>query len=171
MNPAIRDARAHDFARITEIYADHVRNGFGSFEEVPPLQEEMLDRFGRVIDAGLPYLVAADGSALLGFAYAAAYRPRSAYRFTVEDSIYVAPEVQRRGIGVALLETLVSRCIAAGMKQIVAVIGDSSNRSSIAVHLKCGFRYVGILRGVGFKQQRWLDTVIMQRELVGDAAQ
>lgn len=171
MNPAIRDARAHDFGRIAEIYADHVVNGFGSFEEVPPSAEEMLERFDRVVDAGLPYLVAADGSAVLGFAYAAAYRPRSAYRFTVEDSIYVAPEAQRRGIGVALLEALASRCIAAGMKQIVAVIGDSSNRSSIAVHLKCGFRYVGVLREVGFKQERWLDTVIMQRELAGNAAQ
>jgi L-amino acid N-acyltransferase YncA len=170
MKPAIRDARAHDFARITEIYADHVLNGFGSFEEVPPAEEEMVERFGKVIDAGLPYLVAADGSAVLGFAYAAAYRPRSAYRFTVEDSVYVAPEAQRRGIGFALLEMLASRCLAAGMKQIVAVIGDSSNRSSIAVHLKCNFRCVGILHNVGFKQARWLDTVIMQRELVGNAA-
>ena len=166
---AIRDARAHDFARITEIYADHVLHGFGSFEEVPPSHEEMLERFGRVIDAGLPYLVAADGAAVLGYAYAAAYRPRSAYRFTVEDSIYVAPEAQRRGIGVALLDTLASRCIAAGMKQLVAVIGDSTNRSSIAVHEKCGFRHVGVLRDVGFKQERWLDTVIMQRELVVEA--
>jgi L-amino acid N-acyltransferase YncA len=170
MIPAVRDACAQDLGRITEIYAGHVRNGFGSFEEVPPSHEEMLERFGRVIDAGLPYLVAFDGSTVLGYAYATVYRPRSAYRFTVEDSIYVAPEVQGRGIGVTLLETLASRCIAAGMKQLVAVIGDSSNLSSIAVHRKCGFRHVGVLRDVGFKQKRWLDTVIMQRELVADAA-
>ncbi len=170
MIPAIRDARALDFARITAIYADHVLNGFGSFEEVPPSHEEMLERFGRVIDAGLPYLVAVDGPMVQGYAYATAYRPRSAYRFTVEDSIYVAPEAQGRGIGVALLETLVSRCVVAGMKQLVAVIGDSSNMSSIAVHRKCGFRHVGVLHDVGFKQQRWLDAVIMQRELAADAA-
>jgi len=165
MIAAIRDARAHDLVRITEIYADHVLHGFGSFEEVPPSHDEMLERFGRVIDAGLPYLVAADGPMVLGYSYAAAYRTRSAYRFTVEDSIYVAPEARRRGIGFALLDTLALRCTAAGMKQIVAVIGDSGNRSSIGVHLKCGFRYVGVLRDVGFKRKRWLDTVIMQREL------
>jgi len=169
MIAAIRDARARDFARITEIYADQVRHGFGSFEEVPPSHDEMLERFGRVVDAGLPYLVAADGATVLGYAYASAYRPRSAYRFTVEDSIYVAPEVQRRGIGAALLSTLATRCTAAGMRQLVAVIGDSGNSSSVAVHLKCGFRHVGVLRDVGFKQRRWLDTVIMQRELGGDA--
>lgn len=165
MSLVVRDAEAADFARITEIYAHHVLNGFGTFEEVPPPHAEMLDRFGRVIDAGLPYLVAADGAAVLGYAYAAAYRPRSAYRFTVEDSIYVAPEAQRRGVGVALLTQLVERCATAGMRQMVAVIGDSANQPSIAVHEKCGFRQTGTLRDVGFKRNRWLDTVIMQRVL------
>ncbi len=165
MSLVIRDAAAPDFAGIAAIYADHVLNGFGTFEEAPPSRDEMLDRFGRVIDAGLPYLVAADGGAVLGYAYAAPYRPRSAYRFTVEDSIYVAPAAQRRGVGVTLLTRLIERCAAAGMKQIVAVIGDSGNQPSISVHEKCGFRATGVLRDVGFKQNRWLDTVIMQRAL------
>lgn len=165
MSLVIRDAAAADFAGIAAIYAYHVLNGFGTFEETPPSRDEMLDRFGRVIDAGLPYLVAADAGAVLGYAYAAPYRPRSAYRFTVEDSIYVAPAAQRRGVGVALLSRLIERCAAAGMKQIVAVIGDSANQPSISVHEKCGFRAAGALRDVGFKQNRWVDTVIMQRAL------
>jgi phosphinothricin acetyltransferase len=163
--PTLRDAAAADFARIAEIYADHVLNGFGTFEEMPPTRDDMLQRFARIAEAGLPYLVAAEGDTVLGYAYAATYRPRSAYRFTVEDSIYIAPETQRRGIGVALLTRLVERCAAAGMRQVVAVIGDSGNLPSIRVHEKCGFQHTGVLRGVGFKQNRWLDTVIMQRVL------
>jgi L-amino acid N-acyltransferase YncA len=167
MSLVVRDAAAADFAGIAEIYAHHVLHGFGTFEEVPPTRDEMLERFGRVTEAGLPYLVGAEPETnrVLGYAYAAPYRPRSAYRFTVEDSIYVAPEAQRHGIGFALLTRLVERCAAAGMKQIVAVIGDSANRPSIAVHEKCGFRLTGVLTDVGFKQNRWVDTVIMQRAL------
>ena len=165
MSLVIRDAAAADFARIAEIYAHHVLNGFGTFEEVPPPPAEMLERFAKVTEAGLPYLVGADGGAVLGYAYAAPYRPRSAYRFTVEDSIYVAPEAQRRHLGEALLVRLIERCAAAGMKQMVAVIGDSGNRPSIAVHERCGFRLTGVLDDVGFKQNRWVDTVIMQRAL------
>ena len=163
--PVVRGARADDIARIAEIYAFHVLNGFGTFEEVPPSRDDMRERFEKIIAAGLPYLVAADGDAVLGYAYAATYRLRSAYRFTVEDSIYVAPEAQRRGVGVALLGRLVERCAAAGMRQVVAVIGDSGNLPSIRVHEKCGFVQTGILRDVGFKRNRWLDTVIMQRVL------
>lgn len=163
--PIIRDARADDFTRIAEIYAHHVRTGFGTFDETPPSRDEMLERFALVRGLGLPYLVATAGEALFGYAYAAPYRPRSAYRFTVEDSIYVAPENQRGGMGASLLNRLVERCAAAGMRQLVAVIGDSGNRASIRVHEKCGFRQAGVLRDVGFKQNRWLDTVIMQRTL------
>jgi phosphinothricin acetyltransferase len=163
--PVVRDARAEEFARIAEIYSHHVRTGFGTFDETPPSRDEMLERFAQIARLGLPYLVAAEGGTLVGYAYAAPYRPRSAYRFTVEDSIYVAPENQRRGVGASLLNRLVERCAAAGMRQLVAVIGDSGNRASIRVHEKCGFRQAGVLRDVGFKQNRWLDTVIMQRAL------
>ncbi|MGH6981451.1 MAG: GNAT family N-acetyltransferase [Stellaceae bacterium] len=165
MTGAIRDAAPADFERIAEIYAHHVRNGFGTFEEVPPPRGEMLGRFEKIVAARLPYLVAADGASVLGYAYAAPFRPRSAYRFTVEDSIYVAPEAQRRGVGATLMARLIERCAAAGMKQVIAVIGDSANAASIRVHEKCGFVPCGVMRGVGFKQNRWLDTVMMQRGL------
>ena len=166
MSLVIRDAAAADFAGIAAIYAYHVLNGFGTFEETPPSRDEMLDRFAKVVDAGLPYLVAAEGDSVLGYAYAAPYRPRSAYRFTVEDSVYVALDGQRRGVGAMLLGRLVERCAAAGMRQMVAVIGDSGNLPSIALHEKCGFRHAGVLRDVGFKRNRWLDTVMMQRGLL-----
>jgi phosphinothricin acetyltransferase len=165
MSPAIRDAASGDFARIHQIYEHHVRNGFGTFDEVPPSRTEMAARFGEVTALGLPYLVAVDGADILGYCYAAPYRPRSAYRFTVEDSIYVAPNAHRHGLGALLLRALVERCSAAGMKQLVAVIGDSGNLPSIALHLRCGFRQVGVMSDVGFKRDRWLDTVIMQRAL------
>ena len=165
MTAVIRDAAAPDFARITQIYADHVLNGFGTFEEVPPSCDEMRRRHAEVRERGLPYLVAADGDAVLGYAYAALYRVRSAYRFTVEDSVYVADAAMRRGLGAKLLDGVIAGCAAAGMKQMVAVIGDSDNRASIALHEKCGFRRVGVLTDVGFKRNRWVDTVIMQRRL------
>jgi phosphinothricin acetyltransferase len=161
----LRDAQDADFTRIAAIYAHHVTTGFGTFDEVPPSREEMVARFHHISRLGLPYLVAADGATLLGYAYAAPYRPRSAYRFTVEDSIYVAPDRQRHGIGAALLNRLAARCTAAGMRQMVAVIGDSANGASIALHAKCGFRPTGVLTDVGYKAERWLDTVIMQRTL------
>jgi len=165
MSVAIRDAAPADVPRIAEIYAHHVLHGFGTFEETPPTRDDMLGRFERIVAAGLPYLVAAKGGSVLGYAYAGPYRPRSAYRFTVEDSIYVAPEAQRRGVGAPLLMRLIERCAAAGMKQVVAVIGDSANAGSIRVHEKCGFTHTGTLRHVGFKQNRWVDTVLMQRGL------
>ncbi|HEX4112147.1 MAG TPA: GNAT family N-acetyltransferase [Stellaceae bacterium] len=165
MSLVVRDAVAEDFARIHLIYAHHVRTGFGTFDEVPPSLDEMRERFAHIARLGLPYLVAADGDAVMGYAYAAPYRPRWAYRFTVEDSIYVAPDSQRHGVGAALLHRVIERCAAAGLRQMVAVIGDSGNRASIRVHEKCGFRHTGILMGVGYKAERWLDTVIMQRTL------
>jgi L-amino acid N-acyltransferase YncA len=165
MSFAVRDAVPADFGRIAEIYAHHVKTGFGTFEEEPPSRDEMHERFARIAALGLPYLVAEEGGTVMGYAYAGPYRPRSAYRFTVEDSVYVAPDAQRRGLGVALLGGVVERCAAAGMTQIVAVIGDSGNRASIRVHAKCGFTQIGTLRNVGFKAGRWVDTVIMQRGL------
>jgi L-amino acid N-acyltransferase YncA len=161
----LRDAAATDFDRIAAIYEHHVRTGFGTFDEVAPSASDMRARFRETTARGLPYLVAEAGGAILGYAYAAPYRPRSAYRFTVEDSIYVAPEAQRRGIATRLVSLLIDRCALAGMRQLVAVIGDSANAASIGLHEKCGFREVGVLRDVGFKAGRSVDTVIMQRAL------
>ena len=154
------------------VYAHHVLHGLGSFELEPPSVEEMAERRRAIVGLSLPYLVAAGGDGeVVGFAYAAPYRTRPAYRSTVEDSVYVAPTAQGRGLGRALLDEVVRRCVAAGTRQMVAVIGDSGNRGSVALHAAAGFREVGVLRAVGWKHGRWVDTVIMQRELgVGDGA-
>lgn len=162
----VRDAALADLPAITDIYGHHVRFGFGTFEEAAPSGEEMARRYVDVTARGLPYLVAADAQGtVLGYAYASPYRVRSAYRFTVEDSIYVAPNAARRGIGLALLGRLVERCAAAGYRQMVAVIGDSANAGSIGVHERAGFQRVGLLPDVGFKHGRWVDCVLMQRAL------
>jgi L-amino acid N-acyltransferase YncA len=167
---AIRDAADGDLAAITEIYAHHVRSGLGSFEEVPPSLEEMARRHAEVLARHLPYLVAVTpAGAVLGYAYASPYRARSAYRFSVEDSVYVAPDAGRRGIGRRLMAELIGRCAKAGYRQMVAVIGDSGNVASIALHEQLGFRLVGTLKAIGFKHGRWVDSVLMQREL-GSAA-
>jgi phosphinothricin acetyltransferase len=169
---AIRDSTDADLAAIAAIYAHHVRSGFGSFEEVPPDAAELARRRGEVLARALPYLVASDGgAAILGYAYASPYRTRSAYRFSVEDSIYVAAGAERRGIGRALLAGLIERCTAAGYRQMVAVIGDSSNAASVGLHARMGFREVGVLPAIGFKHGRWVDSVLMQRDLgAGDAS-
>lgn len=161
----IRDATAADAGVIGGIYAHHVRTGLGTFDEEPPSSAQMAERMAQIIALRLPYLVAIVDGKVVGYAYAAPYRPRSGYRFTVEDSIYVAPDAQRRGLGASLLRGIVSRCGDAGLRQMIAVIGDSGNAASIRVHAKCGFRPVGILRDVGFKAGRWVDAVIMQRAL------
>jgi len=161
----LEDAAHAHIDAITEIYSHHVRTGFGTFEEEPPSATQMTARFDAITGAGLPYLVALIDDRVVGYCYATPYRPRSAYRYTLEDSIYVAADAQRRGIGVALLSELVARCARIGFKQMVAVIGDSGNAASIAVHARCGFHQIGILRDVGYKRERWLDTVIMQRHL------
>ncbi|MGH6989152.1 MAG: GNAT family N-acetyltransferase [Stellaceae bacterium] len=163
----IRDAAEADFDRIAEIYRHHVLNGFGTFDEEAPAAAAMRARFLELRALDLPWLVAASGGNLLGYAYAAPYRPRSAYRFTLEDSIYVAPDWLRRGVATRLLDALIRRCAAAGTRQLVAVIGDSDNTASIGLHEKCGFRRAGVLRDVGFKAGRVLDTVIMQRAVTG----
>ncbi len=164
----LRAAVIEDVAAIQAIYAHHVATGFGSFEETPPDLAEMTRRFQVLMDGSYPYLVATDGAGgpALGYAYAGAYRPRSAYRHTVEDSVYVAPAALGRGIGRALLGGLIAEASARGFRQMVAVIGDSGNTGSIGLHAALGFEHIGTLRNVGLKRGRWLDTVLMQRALV-----
>ncbi len=159
----IRPANAGDLPEITAIYAHHVSTGCSSFELAVPDLAEMTSRFLAVQSAGLPYLAAESDGRVLGYAYAAPYRPRQAYRFTVENSIYLSPDAMRQGIGTALLSELISRCAALGICQMIAVIGDSGNAASVALHAKLGFRNVGTLERVGYKFDRWVDTVLMQR--------
>ena len=167
----IRTATAEDLPAIQAIYAHHVLHGLASFEEQPPEIDEMRRRYEEVVARRLPYLVGCIGDALAGFGYCAPYRARSAYRYVLEDSVYVAPAYQRRGVGRALLTTLIERCTTLGYRQLVAVIGDSAHLPSIGVHAAAGFLRVGTLRSVGFKFGRWVDTVIMQRPLgSGDGA-
>jgi L-amino acid N-acyltransferase YncA len=168
---ALREARPGDGADLQRIYSHHVLHGFGSFEEIPPDAEEMERRRTAVQEHGLPYLVAEAAGRVLGFAYAGRYRPRSAYRFTVEDSVYVAPDAMGRGVGSRLLAEVIARAEAAGMRQMIAVIGDSANLGSIRLHERLGFTRAGIFVAVGWKGERWLDSVLMQRALgPGDRA-
>ncbi|MBL0930455.1 MAG: N-acetyltransferase [Alphaproteobacteria bacterium] len=162
----IRDAADTDLPAIHAIYAHHVANGLGTFEEAPPTLDEMRGRRAAIVDKGLPWLVATDtNGVILGYAYAGPFRPRSAYRFAVEDSIYVAPGAARKGVGKKLLAELIARCQAWGARQMLAVIGDSGNAGSIGVHKSLGFEHGGIMHAVGFKHGRWVDVVIMQRAL------
>jgi len=166
----VRDAQLADLVRVQAIYAHHVRHGLASFEEEPPDLDEIARRFAAIRARGLPYLVAetvgaGDDPAILGYAYAGPYRSRPAYRFTVEDSVYVAPESARLGAGRALLGTLIAGCTRLGYRQLIAVIGDSANEGSIRLHEAFGFAHAGHLRSVGFKFGRWVDSVILQRPL------
>ena len=166
----MRPATPQDIPAIHAIYSHHVLKGLASFEEEPPPPEELRRRLGDVIGQGLPYLVADFGGAIAGYGYCAPYRTRSAYRYALEDSIYVRPDVQGRGVGTALLAELIRRCESLGYRQLIAVIGDSAHVASINLHAACGFLRVGTLRSVGFKFGRWVDSVIMQRPLGrGDA--
>ena len=166
----IRDASEADMARIQRIYAHHVLHGLATFEEEVPTIEQMLARRGDVLRQGLPYLVAELDAAIIGYSYCTAYRPRAAYRYTVEDSVYLADGQGGSGVGGALLTALIARCALGPWRQMIAVIGDSANEASIRLHSKLGFTRVGTLRSVGFKLGRWVDTVLMQRELgPGDA--
>jgi phosphinothricin acetyltransferase len=177
----VRDARSEDLAQIQKIYAHHVLNGLASFEEAPPDVSEMSRRFEATRTRGLPYLIAeaaaregagpeGAGLEVLGYAYAGPYRPRPAYRFSVENSVYVAPGLEGRGVGRALLEELIARCTALGLRQMIAVIGDSGHLPSIAFHESLGFTQIGTLRAIGFKFGRWVDSVILQRAL-GDGGE
>jgi L-amino acid N-acyltransferase YncA len=166
MSLTIRSASGADISAITGIYAAAVTHGTASFELEPPDQAEMARRMRELMDNGFPYLTAENGGALVGYAYAGPYRQRPAYRLTVEDSVYVAPDAQRRGIGRALLAALIEQSEARGYRQMIAVIGDSTlQAASIGLHEALGFHHVGILQGVGFKHGRWLDSVLMQRAL------
>jgi phosphinothricin acetyltransferase len=163
----LRDSRDDDVPAIQAIYAHHVFNGTGSFELTPPTVAEMAARRADVLGHGFPYLVAeaeADGR-VLGYAYANYFRTRPAYRSTVENSIYIAHDARGAGVGKALMRELIERCEAAGCRQMLAVIGDSANTGSIALHASLGFRFAVTLRSTGWKFDRWLDTVIMQRDL------
>ncbi len=168
----IRDSRPDDVAAIQAIYAHHVLHGAASFEETPPDAEEIGRRRATVIEKGLPYLVAELGGTIAGYAYASPYRTRSAYRYTLEDSVYIRDGFAGRGLGRTLLAELLAACTAGGGRQMVAVIGDSANAASIGLHERLGFRRVGTLRSVGYKFGGWVDSVLMQRELgPGDSTQ
>lgn len=161
----VRDARPEDMATVAEIYGHYVTQSLATFEETAPSPDEMTRRHRDVLAHGLPYLIAEDPSGIVGFVYASPYRMRSAYRYTIEDSIYVPPRAIGRGLGRLLLGSLVERCAALGFRQMVAVIGDSGNAASIGLHGHLGFRPAGTLRNAGFKHGRWVDAVIMQRSL------
>jgi len=162
---AVRDAREEDMAAVQAIYAHHGLHDTASFEEEPPSLAEMTRRRGVVLEHGLPYLVAERDGQVVGYSYAMPYHPRSAYRFTIEDSIYIDHRLTGAGIGRALLSSLIDRCAAGQWRQMIAVIGDSGNAASIALHASLGFRHAGTLRSVGFKFDRWIDSVFMQRSL------
>ena len=161
----LRDATVLDVPSIRAIYADHVSHGLASFELEPPSAEEMRQRFEAVKAVGLPYLIAEQAGEIVGYSYATPYRPRPAYRHTVEDSVYVRSDQAGRGIGHRLLGELIARVEQGDWRQMVAIIGNSENRASIALHERLGFHLVGVLESVGFKHGRWLDTVLMQRRL------
>ena len=167
----VRSAAQGDLAAIQAIYAHHVLRGLGTFEEVPPGVEEMRRRHQDVTGRGLPYLVALERGEILGYGYCAPYRARSAYRYALEDSIYVKEAHLGKGIGTLLLGELLRICEGLGYRQVIAVIGDSANAGSISLHARLGFLRVGTLRASGYKFGRWVDTVLMQRPLgPGDGA-
>jgi L-amino acid N-acyltransferase YncA len=161
----IRPALPHDLEAITAIYDHAVRYGTASFEIEPPDEREMARRYEALRAGGYPYLVAEMGGDIAGYAYAGPYRERPAYHWCVEDSIYIAPQSQRHGIGRALLDRLIAEAEAGGFRQMIAVVGDSANTGSIELHRRAGFRMVGTFDNVGFKFGRWLDSVLMQRPL------
>ena len=161
----VRDATDDDMAAIQAIYAHHVLHGISSFEEVPPTVDDMRARRAGVLGHGLPYLTAELDGRVVGYAYATPYRPRAAYRFTVEDSVYAADGLAGRGIGSALMAELIARCEQGPWRQMIAVIGNSGNVGSRALHARHGFTYVGTLANAGFKFGGWVDSVLMQRPL------
>lgn len=162
---SIRDSAPADLSSIAAIYAHHVLHGTGSFEIEPPNLAEIARRREDVLANGFCHLVAERGGEVVGFAYLNYFRMRPAYRFSAENSVYVRAGLARQGIGGALMQALVTRAQVRGIRQIIAVIGDSANTGSIGLHAACGFRFAGLLRASGWKFDRWLDTVLMQREI------
>lgn len=163
----VRPAAERDAEALAAIYGDAVLNGFGTFEEVPPTPADMDGRRRAIQERGLPYLVAEQDGRVLGFAYAGPFRPRAAYRYTLEDSVYVAPDAKGKGVGRTVLSAVIAACEALGVRQLMAVIGDSGNEGSIGLHRSLGFEQTGVARSVGFKHGRWVDTVHMQKALNG----
>ncbi|MFY7858395.1 MAG: GNAT family N-acetyltransferase [Limnohabitans sp.] len=163
--PLIRPSRDEDVAAITAIYAHHVLTGTGTFEIDPPTEADMANRRADVLAKGLPYLVVEDGGRVIGFAYCNWFKPRPAYRFSAEDSIYMASDAHRKGLGKALLAELCTRAERAGVRKLLAVIGDSANTGSVGVHTALGFSHVGVLKSCGWKFDRWLDVVMMEKPL------
>ncbi|MBT7943306.1 MAG: N-acetyltransferase [Alphaproteobacteria bacterium] len=161
----IRDATEGDMAALQDIYAHHVLEGLASFEEIPPDNAEMTRRWNALLGAGYPYRVAVVGGVIQGYSYAGPFRPRPAYRHTVENSVYVSLGSHRQGVGRRLLEDLIAQCSALGYRQMVAIIGDSANHASIGLHASLGFEKTGVQPSVGLKFGRWVDSVIMQRAL------
>jgi phosphinothricin acetyltransferase len=162
---SIRPATEADIPAITRIYAHSVQTGTASFELVPPSEAEMAQRMRALVESGYPYLIAEIDGVVAGYAYAGSYRPRPAYRYSVEDSIYIDPGAHRRGVGRALLERLIEECEKRGFRQMIAVIGDSAQTPSIELHQAAGFRMIGTFENCGYKFDRWLDSVFMQRVL------
>ncbi|MDW5442871.1 GNAT family N-acetyltransferase [Polaromonas sp. SM01] len=161
----IRPCRDDDLPAITAIYAHHVLHSTGTFETEPPSVADMGTRRADVLSKGLPYLVAEDQGVVVGFAYGNWFKPRPAYRYSVEDSIYLAPDQQGKGLGRALLSELLARCESAGIRKIMAVIGDSANAGSVGLHRALGFTQVGVVESCGWKMGAWRDIVIMQKTL------
>jgi phosphinothricin acetyltransferase len=167
----VREARDDDMGAVQTIYAHHVLHGTASFEEEPPPLGEMQRRRAEVLARGLPYLVADIDGRVAGYSYATPYRARSAYRFSIENSVYVDYTRHRSGVGRALLTELIARCERGDWRQMIAIIGDSAQAASIGLHASLGFRHIGTLQAVGLKFGRWLDTVLMQRALGQGAAE
>ncbi len=163
--PLIRPSRDEDLPQITAIYAHHVLHATGTFETEPPTIADMTARRADVLSKGLPYLVAEDDGKIAGFTYGNWFKPRPAYRYSVEDSIYLAPELHRKGLGRALLAELLARCEAVGIRKMMAIVGDSANLGSVGVHLALGFTQVGKIESCGWKFGQWRDIVIMQKTL------
>jgi phosphinothricin acetyltransferase len=169
--PIIRPSQDCDIPQITAIYAHHVCHGTGTFEVDPPTEADMTQRRADVLSKGLPYLVATENGLVLGFAYCNWFKPRPAYRYSAEDSIYLAPQAAGQGLGRALLAELSSQAERAGVRKLIAVIGDSNNTGSIGVHLSAGFSHVGTLKSCGWKFDQWLDVVLMDKAIgLGDTS-
>ena len=168
----LRDATADDAPALAAIYGHHVLNGLGTFEEIPPSAGEMAARRAGIVARGLPYLVATDpDGAVIGYAYANTFRLRAAYRYTVENSVYIAPDQVGRGVGRQLMTAVLARCEAIGLRQVIAIIGDSGNAASIGLHRSLGFELKGVMPGLGFKHDRWVDIVWMQKAIGGGDTQ
>jgi phosphinothricin acetyltransferase len=163
--PLIRPSTEQDLGAITRIYAHHVQHGTGTFETTPPNEAEMASRRADVLSKQLPWLVLEDAGQVIGYAYGNWFKPRPAYRFSVEDSIYLAPEAAGKGLGRALLAELLARLEAGGIRKVMAVIGDSANAGSVGVHTTLGFERIGVVKSCGWKFDRWLDIVLMEKTL------